>query len=117
MANKDNQGDDAISAVPLLPPGGVYSEGAELRVRILKRILRGKLTERPKDISEACPIPRMQDRRAERVWPALDLSIEQIEGMFCYDMPMDYNTPFGVLHITPDPEHVWQKAQDRRGQS
>ncbi len=53
------------------------------------------------------------DRRAERWFPDLDLSIGQTEGMFEYGTSLDYVTPFGILHITPDPEHC-VKVEDRR---
>ena len=53
------------------------------------------------------------DRRADRWFPDLDLSIGQIEGMFEYGTSLDYVTPFGILHITPNPKHC-VKVEGRR---
>ena len=79
-----------------------------------RAIWSGRLALRLEEVSlfEALVHPRshMEDRRTERYWPVADLSLEQIEGMFEYGMAMDYSTPFGILHITPDPEHIPKKG-------
>ena len=48
------------------------------------------------------PAPKRKDKRSTRTWPWIELSMEQIEGMFLYGQSMEYETPHGVLHIVPD---------------
>ncbi len=57
--------------------------------------------ERPEGFSIFEILTKSKDNR-EHIWPNLNLSLEQIEGMFAYNQSMDYNTPYGIIHIVPD---------------
>ncbi len=54
-----------------------------------------------------------KDKRPDRWFPDLDLSLKQIEGMFEYGTSLTYSTPFGILKVTPEPKHC-AKFEDRR---
>jgi len=57
---------------------------------------------------------KRDDKRGTRTWPYSELTSEQIEGMFAYGESMDYETPWGVLHIIPDPKYCMQFEDKRK---